>query len=120
MKIFAHYHIGIDAHKRFSQVHVLADDGSTGWNGRLIMLWAQPLEQDRYRIRIRPERDGWTVGMIPTADGMTIDRGEKHFHLVAVPDSEVPEWYARRLEKALVRMSERAAGHLPPPPSSSP
>jgi transposase len=35
MKTSAHYHIGIDAHKRFSQVHVLADDGSTAWKGRI-------------------------------------------------------------------------------------
>jgi len=35
MKTSAHYHIGIDAHKRFCQVHVLADDGSTAWKGRI-------------------------------------------------------------------------------------
>jgi hypothetical protein len=35
MKTSAHYHIGIDAHKRISQVHVLADDGSTTWKGRI-------------------------------------------------------------------------------------
>ena len=35
MKTSAHYRIGIDEHKRFSQVHVLADDGSTVWKGRI-------------------------------------------------------------------------------------
>jgi transposase len=35
MNTSTHYYIGIDAHKRFSQVHVLADDGSTVWKGRI-------------------------------------------------------------------------------------
>jgi hypothetical protein len=80
-------------------------------------LWAELLEQDRYRIRIHPEGEGWTVALIPTTDGVTIDRDEKQFHLVAVTKSDVPEWYAERLEKALARMSERAAGS---PPTASP
>jgi hypothetical protein len=80
-------------------------------------LWAELLEQDRYRIRIHPEDEGWTVALIPTTDGVAIDRDEKQFHLVAVTKSDVPEWYAERLEKALARMSERAAG---PPPTASP
>jgi hypothetical protein len=105
-------HIGEDGRL----VHFLYQDAS---GSRLIpmMLWAQPLGQDRYRIRIRPEGDGWTVRMIPTTDGMTIDRDEKQFHLVAVPDSDVPDWYAQRLEKALARMSEREASS---PPTASP
>lgn len=35
MKTNAPYHIGIDAHKRFSQVHVLDRDGNTAWKGRI-------------------------------------------------------------------------------------
>jgi len=35
MKTTTRYHIGIDAHKRFSQVHVLRDDGETVWKGRI-------------------------------------------------------------------------------------
>jgi hypothetical protein len=35
MKTSTNYYIGIDAHKRFSQVHVLGDDGSTAWKGRI-------------------------------------------------------------------------------------
>lgn len=35
MKTTAPYHIGIDAHKRFSQVHVLDRDGNTAWKGRI-------------------------------------------------------------------------------------
>jgi len=35
MKTTAPYYIGIDAHKRFSQVHVLDRDGNTAWKGRI-------------------------------------------------------------------------------------
>ena len=35
MKTSTNYYIGIYAHKRFSQVHVLGDDGSTAWKGRI-------------------------------------------------------------------------------------
>ena len=31
----AHYHTGIDPHKRFSPVHIRADHGSTVWKGRI-------------------------------------------------------------------------------------
>ena len=34
MNIQAQYYIGIDAHKRFSQVHVLDQDGATLWKSR--------------------------------------------------------------------------------------
>jgi hypothetical protein len=98
-------------------VHFVYQDAS---GSRLIpmMLWAHLSEEkDRYQIRIHPDREGWTVGMIPTTEGMTIDRDEKQFYLVAVADSDVPEWYAQRLEVALARMSEREAG---PSPTTSP
>ena len=54
-------HIGEDGRI----VHFVYQDASAS---RLIpmMLWAEPLEQDRYRIRIRPGGDNWTVGLIPT------------------------------------------------------
>jgi len=105
-------HIGEDGRI----VHFAYSDSS---GSRMIpmALWAQPLEGDRYQIRIHPDREGWTVGMIPTAEGMTIDRHEKQFYLVPTAASDVPEWYPQKLEKALTRMSERAAG--PPPASSS-
>ena len=35
MNTNASYHIGIDAHKRFSQIHVLDRDGHTAWKGRI-------------------------------------------------------------------------------------
>ncbi|MBB5353999.1 hypothetical protein HNR46_004271 [Haloferula luteola] len=35
MKTTSHYYIGIDLHKRFSQVHVLDQDGTTVWKGRI-------------------------------------------------------------------------------------
>jgi hypothetical protein len=105
-------HIGEDGRI----VHFVYNDAS-GSKMIPMALWALSLEGDRYQIRPRPDRDGWTVGMIPTAGGMTIDRDEKQFHLIAAAASEVPEWYPQKLENALARMSERAAG--PPPASSS-
>jgi hypothetical protein len=104
-------HIGEDGRI----VHFVCQDAS---GSRLIpmALWAQSFEGDRYQIRIHPDREGWTVGMIPTPGGMIIDREEKQFHLVPASASEVPDWYPQKLENALVRMSERAAG---PPPASS-
>ena len=105
-------HIGEDGRI----VHFVYSDAS-GSKMIPMALWAHPLEGDRYQIRIHPDREGWTVGMIPMTGGMTIDRDEKQFHLVTVADSDVPEWYEQRLEKALARMSEREAG--PPPASSS-
>lgn len=35
MKTTSHYYIGIDMHKRFSQVHVLDQGGQTAWKGRI-------------------------------------------------------------------------------------
>jgi hypothetical protein len=105
-------HIGRDGRI----VHFVYSDAS-GSKMIPMALWARSLEGDRYQIRIHPDREGWTVGMIPTPGGMTIDRDEKQFHSVPVADSDVPEWYPQKLEKALTRMSERAAG--PPPAASS-
>ena len=45
---------------------------------------------------------------------MSIDRDEKQFRPVAVPESEIPDWYAQRLVKALLLMSERTGGSPPP------
>ena len=42
MNTSTNYYIGIDAHKRFSQVHVLAEDGSTAWKGRIDVLVLAP------------------------------------------------------------------------------
>ena len=104
-------HIGEDGRL----VHFVYQDAS-GSRSIPMTLWASPLEGDRYQIKPHPGLEGWTVGLIPTSAGMTIDRGEKQFHLVAAAASEVPEWYPQKLEKALLRMSERAAD---PPPGSS-
>lgn len=80
---------------------------SSGEHSVPMILWSEPLEQDRYRIRVRPGDEGWIVRMIPTETGMTIAHAEREFHLRPVAESELPDWYAERLQKALIRMSER-------------
>lgn len=84
---------------------VLAD--SSGSRVQPMMLWSDPLGENRYRVRGIVGHKGWVVGLIPTATGMTIEREEKSFYLKPATDSELPEWYPSRLEKALLQMSKR-------------
>jgi hypothetical protein len=49
------------------------------------------------------------VNLLPTATGMRIERAEKVFELTRASDTELPEWYAERLAKALERMSKQEA-----------
>ena len=72
-----------------------------------MMLWFEHLGGDRYCIRARPGQDGWSVLMVPTDSGMTIDRTERQVECVAVSESEVPAWYRERLEYAFSLMNER-------------
>ena len=98
-------HIGEDGRI----VHFVYTD-SSGSTCLPMMLWSQPLSrQGCYLIGLRPGHKGWTVEMIPTANGMTVNRSERQVHLVAASESEIPDWYAQRLEEVLDRMSQREA-----------
>lgn len=98
-------HIGKDG----KMVHFLCIDPSTK---RLapVKHWAQSIGQDRYVVRTQPAHEGVEVSMMPTATGMMIDGPVARFDLVSVPETEIPEWYFPKLEKALTEMSLREMG----------
>lgn len=84
-------------------VHFVYRD-SSGKRFVPMMLWSESQGEDQYRIRPRPKHEGWSVRMFTTESGMRIDRLEKKFDLVAASDTELPNWYHKRLADAFSRM----------------
>lgn len=72
-----------------------------------MMFWSEPLGEDQFWIRPRPQHEGWSVRMFSTGSGMRIERSEVQFDLVAASDAEIPDWYHKRLSDAFSRMDSR-------------
>jgi hypothetical protein len=73
-----------------------------------IAFWAERVDDDHYRTRPKPDnRWGVVSRWVPTPTGMRIERAEIAFELTRMDESELPEWYAERLAKALEKMSKR-------------
>jgi hypothetical protein len=97
-------HIGADGRL----VHFVHPD-STGTRVQAMTHWSEPLGENRFRVRGALQQAGWTVALIPTSSGMTIERNELKFYLRRAADEDLPEWYHSRLEQALSRMSKLEA-----------
>lgn len=96
-------HIGSDG--RF--VHFMYTS-ATAKRMHPVPFWVQRVDEDHYRTDLRPDKgDGAVSRLVPTPTGMRIERAEHVFELTRIDESELPEWYAERLAKALEKMSKR-------------
>lgn len=104
-------HIGADGRI----VHFVHID-STGERAQPMSLWSEPLGGNQFHVRLAPRKVGWTVGLVPSPSGMTIERDEVKFYLRRAADDDLPEWYPTRLEQALAKMSVLKAMEREPAP----
>ena len=71
-----------------------------------VKLWVKFLVGVRYSVRAKLDGDCWVVEMISTTEGIRIHNGHKTFDFTAAADSDLPDWFEHRLEKALAEMAE--------------
>lgn len=68
--------------------------------------WFQYNGNDEYLIRCKPDGEEWMVEMHVTEGGLRMVAPKRTHDFKRVAESEVPDWFRPKLDKALTEMTE--------------